>query len=155
MKMQLIAIGAICFSTFCFGQEVVSTQGDSYSTANGSIDFTIGEVVIFTGTDGNHAITQGFHQTNWNFVSLEDHQPNFEVSLYPNPMESELTIQTSEFLDVSYTLYDSRGRIVCEDTLSGELTAIAVDNLAPGNYQLSLQDNNQTHLKTFKLIKNH
>jgi hypothetical protein len=45
-------------------QEVVSAQGDSYSNTSGSIDFTIGEVVINTGTDGNNDITQGFHQTN-------------------------------------------------------------------------------------------
>ena len=49
-------------------QEVVSTQGDSYSNASGSIDFTIGEVIIDTGTDGTNDLTQGFHQTNWNFV---------------------------------------------------------------------------------------
>ena len=41
-------------------QEVVSTQGDSYSNASGSIDFTIGEVIITTGTDGTNDLTQGF-----------------------------------------------------------------------------------------------
>jgi hypothetical protein len=45
-------------------QEVVSTQGDSYSNSSGSIDFTIGEVIINTGTDGTNDLTQGFHQTN-------------------------------------------------------------------------------------------
>ncbi|MFB0961844.1 MAG: hypothetical protein QMB20_11635, partial [Flavobacteriales bacterium] len=43
-------------------QEVVSTQGDSYSNASGSIDFTIGEVITATGTNGASDITQGFHQ---------------------------------------------------------------------------------------------
>jgi hypothetical protein len=51
-------------------QEVVATQGDSYSNANGNIDFTIGEVIIATGTDGTNDITQGFHQTNWNFLGV-------------------------------------------------------------------------------------
>ena len=35
-------------------QEVVSTQGDSYSNASANIDFTIGEVIIDTGTDGTN-----------------------------------------------------------------------------------------------------
>ena len=64
-------------------QEVVSTQGDSYSNASGSIDFTIGEVVIKTGTDGTNDITQGFHQTNWNFLGVEDHAPSYEATIFP------------------------------------------------------------------------
>jgi hypothetical protein len=51
-------------------QEVVATQGDSYTNARANIDFTLGEVIIATGTDGNNDLTQGFHQTNWNFVGL-------------------------------------------------------------------------------------
>jgi len=35
-------------------QEVLSTQGDSYMNGTGSIDFTIGEVIINTGTDGSN-----------------------------------------------------------------------------------------------------
>jgi len=66
-------------------QEVVSTQGDSYSNASGNIDFTIGEVVINTGTDGTNDLTQGFHQTNWYFVGLEGHSPSYEATIFPNP----------------------------------------------------------------------
>lgn len=43
-------------------QEVMSMQGNSYTNASISIDFTIGEAVIKTVTDGNNTLTQGFHQ---------------------------------------------------------------------------------------------
>jgi len=155
MKILFIAICTLLFSNFSFSQEVISTQGDSYINASGSVDFTIGEVVTFTGTDGSNYLTQGFHQTNWNFVELEDHKPDFEVNIYPNPVEDELNIRTVEFQDITYVLYDSRGRIVRENELSGEVTAITVTDLAPGSYQLTLSGSNQTQLKTFKLIKNH
>ena len=49
-----------------YAQEVVATQGDSYSNTSGSIDFTIGEVITATGSNGAADITQGFHQTNLN-----------------------------------------------------------------------------------------
>ncbi|MDX2360596.1 MAG: T9SS type A sorting domain-containing protein [Crocinitomicaceae bacterium] len=155
MKKQLIAICVIAFTHFCFGQEVVSTQGDSYSNASGSLDFTIGEVVINTVSDGNNDLTQGFHQTNWNFVGLEDHQPDFEVSVFPNPVEDALNIRTSHFEEVNYALYDSRGRLVVQNVLEAELTAIDVSKLAPGAYQLTLTGADQSNLKTFKLVKNH
>ncbi|MDG1735287.1 MAG: hypothetical protein P8H94_05510 [Crocinitomicaceae bacterium] len=66
-------------------QKVVSTQGDSYSNTSANINFTIGEVVINTGTNGTNELTQGFHQTNWDFVGMEDHSPSFEASVFPNP----------------------------------------------------------------------
>ncbi|MFT6283286.1 MAG: hypothetical protein ACJA0U_003428 [Salibacteraceae bacterium] len=133
-------------------QEVVATQGDSYSNANGSIDFTIGEVIINTGTDGSNYITQGFQQTNWNFVGLVDHSPSYEVIVFPNPTEDILNIQTSAFENVTYSLYDAQGRLVLQDKLSAEQTPIQVSQLAPGSYSLTL-NNGAQYLKTFKLIK--
>lgn len=133
-------------------QEVVSTQGESYSNASGSIDFTIGELIIDTGTDGTNDITQGFHQTNWNFLGVEDHSPSYEATIFPNPTSEVLNIKTSTFENVTYTLYDAQGKLVLQDILSAEQTPIQVGQLAPGSYSLTL--NNQTqNLKIFKLIK--
>ena len=133
-------------------QEVVSTQGDSYSNSSGSIDFTIGEVIISTETDGTNDITQGFHQTNWNFVGLDNHVPSYEATIFPNPTEDVLNIRTSMFENVTYTLYDAKGKLVLQNVLLTEQTPIRVSQLAPGSYSMTL--NNEKHiLKTFKLIK--
>jgi hypothetical protein len=56
--------------------------------------------------------------------------------------------------DVSYLLYDGQGKLVLSDDLSGTLTQIQVNQLAPGAYSLCIND--QTgQLKNFKLIKSH
>ena len=68
--------GALTLSLNSLGQEIVSAQGDFYTNASGSIDFTIGEVVINTGTDGTNYLPQVFHQMNWNFLGVEDFAPN-------------------------------------------------------------------------------
>jgi hypothetical protein len=135
-------------------QEVVSTQGDSYSNGSAKIDFTIGEVVINTGTDGTNDLTQGFHQTNWNFLGVEDHAPSYEATVFPNPTSEVLNIRTSTFENVTYTLYDAQGKLVLQDKLSAEQTAIQVSQLAPGSYSLILNNRTQ-NLKTFKLVKTH
>ena len=156
----LLLFGALTLSLNSLGQEVVSTQGDSYSNANGSIDFTIGEVVINTGTDGTNDLTQGFHQTNWNFLGVEDFAPNYEAIIFPNPTEDVLNIKTSMFENVTYTLYDAQGKLVLQDILSAEQTPIQVSELAPGAYSLELifEEGSKGSLsspkrKTFKLIK--
>jgi hypothetical protein len=154
MKKSTIVLFLLLTTVSVSAQEVVSTQGDSYSNASGSIDFTIGEVVINTGTDGTNDITQGFHQTNWNFLGVEDFAPDYEAIIFPNPTEDVLNIRTSMFENVTYTLYDAQGKIVMQDILSAEQTPIQVSQLAPGSYSLIL--NNQTqNLKSFKLIKTH
>lgn len=152
MKKNILVLFLFFASLAVSAQEVVATQGDSYSNAIANIDFTIGEVIIDTGTDGTNDLTQGFHQTNWNFVGLEDHAPNYEATIFPNPTSEVLNIKTSTFENVTYTLYDAQGRLVMQDILSAEQTPIQVSQLAPGSYLLTLNNETQ-NLKTFQLIK--
>ena len=152
MKKNTLVLFSLFASISVSAQEVVSTQGDSYSNASANIDFTIGEVIIDTGTDGTNDITQGFHQTNWNFVGVEDFAPNYEAIIFPNPTSDVLNIRTSSFENVTYTLYDAQGKLVMQDILSAEQTPIQVGQLAPGSYSLTLNNETQ-NLKTFKLIK--
>jgi hypothetical protein len=152
MKKNTLVLFSLFATLSVSAQEVVSTQGDSYSNASGSVDFTIGEVVINTGTDGTSDLTQGFHQTNWNFLGVEDFAPNYEAIIFPNPTEDVLNIRTSTFENVTYTLYDAMGKLVLQDVLSTEQTPIQVSQLAPGAYSLTLNNETQ-NLKTFKLVK--
>ena len=153
MKKNTIVLFSLLTTLSVSAQEVVATQGDSYTNASGNIDFTIGEVIIDTGTDGTNDLTQGFHQTNWNFLGVDNHEQNSEATVYPNPMGTELYIQTENFEFMSYVLYDATGRIVAENKLNALQTGIDVSTFAPSSYSLVLQDENQNKIKTFKLIK--
>ena len=154
MKRHTLVLFSLFVAISVSAQEVVATQGESYSNAIANIDFTIGEVIIATGTDGTNDITQGFHQTNWNFLGVEDHAPNYEAIIFPNPTEDVLNIRTSTFENVTYTLYDAQGKLVMQNMLSAEQTPIQVSQLAPGSYSLTLNNETQ-NLKTFKLVKTH
>ena len=154
MKKKTLLVFSLLTTLFVSAQEVISTQGESYSNASGNIDFTIGEVIIDTGTDGTNDITQGFHQTNWNFLGVEDFAPDYEATIFPNPTQDVLNIKTSSYENVTYTLYDAQGNLVMQNPLSSEQTLIQVSQLAPGSYSLTL-NNVQQQLKTYKLIKTH
>ena len=154
MIKNTLVLSMLLATTTATAQEVVSTQGDSYSNGTANIDFTIGEVVINTGTDGTNDITQGFHQTNWNFLGVEDHAPSYEATIFPNPTSEVLNIRTSTFENVTYSLYDAQGKLVLQDKLSAEQTKIPVSNLATGSYSLILNNETQ-NLKTFRVIKTH
>lgn len=153
MKKNTFVLISLLTAHVAFSQEVVSTQGDTYSNGTGHIDFTIGEVVIDTGTDGTNFITQGFHQSSWNYVGLEDHLPTYEAKVYPNPTSDYLTISATNFTGVSCSLFDAQGKLVTQVELNSEITTIEVKDLSLGAYSLILNNDSQL-LKTFKLVKN-
>jgi hypothetical protein len=162
MKKRIFLFATFFAAFAATAQEVVSSQGQTYSNANGSIDFTVGEVIINTGSNGTNDLTQGFHQTNWNFLGVEDFAPDYQATIFPNPTQDVLNIKTSVFENVTYTLYDAQGKLVMQNILSAEQTPIQVSQLAPGSYSLELifEEGNKGLLssskrKTFKLIKSY
>jgi hypothetical protein len=152
MKKHTLVLYVLLATTFAAAQEVVTTQGDTYANSTANIAFTIGEVVVNTVSNGNNTLTQGFHQTNWHFVSVTNHAPKFDVSIFPNPTSDVLNIKTSDYEQVNYALYNAQGKQVRQAKLITSQTAIEVSHLAPGNYTLVLQDASKL-LKTFKLLK--
>ena len=152
MKKNTIVLFSLFACISVSAQEVVSTQGESYSNASAKIDFTIGEVVINTVTDGTNALTQGFHQTNWNFLGVEDFAPDFDITIFPNPTSDVLYIKSSFYQDITYSLYDTQGKLVFKNILTETETQIQLNQLAPGAYSLSIH-NKKEQLKNFKFIK--
>jgi len=153
MKKTHVLLFSLFATTTTFSQEVISSQGDTYTGASGVVDFTLGEVVINTVSTANNDVTQGFHQTYWNFAGVENLDPDFEASVYPNPMETQLTVTVANYTSVRYEMFDASGKIVCSANLTDEITQIEVIDFAPGSYQLSLIGQDDQILKNFKLIK--
>lgn len=148
--LVLCGCSALAFSGL--GQEVIASQGDSYNTANGSVDFTIGETVIETVSDGNYDLTQGFHQTHWDFLGVDDYAPLLSYEVFPNPMTNELVVRGETAPGTLYQLYDAQGKLILEGALDAAETHIAVQALAPGAYALQLRQADSI-LKNFKLVK--
>jgi hypothetical protein len=154
MKKITIVLFSLFATLSVSAQEVVATQGDSYTNGDVSMDFTIGEVIINTETDAATDLTQGLHQTTWTITALDGDAPSYEATVFPNPTADVLNIQTSKFENVMYTLYDVKGVLVKQGNLSAEATAIQVSELVSGSYSLILNKGTQ-NLKTFKLVKTH
>lgn len=152
MKKITIILFSLFASFFVSAQEVVATQGSSYTNGDVSMDFTIGEVIINTESSVNTDVTQGFHQTTWIITSVDSYYSKYEATVFPNPTVDQLNIQTSEFEDVMYTLYDVKGGVVRKGILTAGKTSIQLSELASGSYSIVLSNNTQD-LKIFKVVK--
>lgn len=151
MKNLLLVIIGIPFLSV--SQEVISSQGDSYDNGSVSIAFTIGEPVIETALNGNNAVTQGFHQSNWKFVSLEDYVEDVRVVVYPNPLDKMLNIKMEQFDGMSYTMYSSDGKVVLQGELQTDQVQLSTGHLSPSTYTLVIYNRKAEKVKTIRLIK--
>lgn len=152
IQKTLLIASIVSFSVNVFSQDVISNLGDSYNDSNNIIDFSIGEVVTFTGTTSDNNLTQGFHQTNWIFVSIKDHVPSYQAVIFPNPTDEFLNIKTSLYENISYSLHDEMGKLILKGNLLSEETGLELSPLATGRYSLILSDSKE-NLKTFNIIK--
>ena len=135
-------------------QEVISVQGASYSNSNGSIDFSIGEVVTATLNNNNNILTQGFHQTNLTVLAVDDFDINFQARVFPNPTQDILHVDIQSFSGLSYKLYDIQGRQLSNDIIGNKKTLINTTQYATGVYLLVFLNENNQKLKTYRIIKN-
>lgn len=87
-------------------------------------------------------------------ISLEELIDQGKVRLFPNPVQTELTVLLSELPDPGYgnlLLYDMQGRMVIQQEVNTLRIALQLGSLAPGNYLLKLIFGSQH--STWKIIK--
>ena len=152
MKINILIFFFIINVSLLNAQEVVSSFGMTASNANGSMDATIGEVIIDTHSDGNNQITQGFHQSNLSVLAVDDFDKSFKVSIYPNPSSNIFHLDIPDPTDIHYKIFSINGQLLVEDNLEFRSNQIKIDQVKKGIYFLGIYRNNQK-IKTYKIIK--
>ena len=120
---------------FSFSQKlnVLASSGFYSESSTHSVEWTIGEVVIATGTNGTFDVTQGFHQSNV-FVTGVKELEELEISVYPNPTASFINIDTPNVLRLS--IFDMGGKLIGRYDLIEPTNQIDVSHLSRGTYNL-------------------
>ncbi len=153
MKKKTVFAGLLLLSVAMSAQEVISSQGNTYSNGTNTVDYTIGETVIATVSNGTNDVTQGFHQTKLTVTSIEDLDINLNVNIYPNPTSDKVIVSMENYENMRFVLFDANGKVLNEAIITSAATEINVTDYAYGNYLLSITDNQNTKLKTYQIIK--
>lgn len=137
-------------------QQVIATQGNSTSNSAGSLDYTIGEVVVVFGFDDSTHLTQGFHQPVIRVTNIETIEISFEVSIYPNPAVDQLNISFKEINKGDrFDLYDASGKLLVTKLITNFSMSIPFSKYETGVYFLSFISSENRLLKTFKVQKSY
>ena len=153
MRKNTLFAGLFLLSVALNAQEVISSQGDSYTNTSNTLDYTLGEPVIETVSDGTNDLTQGFHQTLLTIVGIEDLDVNFSVNIFPNPTAEIVNLNIEKFKGVTYHLFTVEGKLLAEAQLTEQLTTVNVGDYPKGTYLLTLSEKENKKIKTYRIIK--
>ncbi len=154
-----ILIGTVSFAQSLYPQSI-NSGAIKMTQANGSLSFTVGELVVLSQQDsaGNTlggGFTAGAVLTT---VSIQETDAALlEVNVYPNPTSELVSIRiihsTLEQFIVKIT--DLQGKEVYSGKYAGISNIIGINTTmyATGTYILTLKDFNNQLLGTYKIIK--
>ncbi len=155
MKPYLLILLIILCAISVQAQEVLTTAGSYGETTSGSLSWTIGEPVIETITDGTNTLTQGFQQSKLTVTAINDFKvPGIELSVYPNPTNSFLSIEvkTDKQRDLLLSLFDLNGKLILQKKMTGNKQTIKMQNYKPATYILKVTEGNK-EIRTYQIVK--
>ncbi len=156
--MRTIKVFLFCILQFSISNaqqlEVVNSGGKFHENDQGSLTFSIGEVVIETIAQDALYLTQGFCQANLTVTPIPGSGLDYELLAYPNPTKDFviLKINNNDLSNFNYLLYDVNGRLIRSNKITSNETLIPFSFLAPATYFLKIIDN-QIEVKSFQIIK--
>lgn len=151
----LLTLSFVFFLSSATAQVSVNASGGSASSSEGSVDYSIGQVVYTTNIAESGSVAQGIQQP---YVILEFEEPNgtkASISAYPNPTTDLLTldVRKTDLSAFSFRLYDIVGRLLQNEPIITRETNINMSSFLTGIYFIKVfQENNE--MKTFKIVKN-
>jgi hypothetical protein len=139
------------------GQESIATSGGNFTGVGGSVSYTIGQVAFSAISGTNGTVVQGVQQPyEISVVTAVENTEEITLNciVYPNPTRNtiKLSVDSPDFDNMSYRLFDIKGNLIQEMKVESEETEISMTNLVPSAYFLKVIKNKK-ELKTFKIIK--
>ena len=157
MKSQKTILAFILSMTVSviYAQEAVLTTGGDSSSSSGSLAYSVGQVVYTTNSNNDGTVSKGVQQAFEIFtLSIDDNRLDILLSVYPNPTTSHINLRIDDQLgkDLSYQLYDLRGRLLRQGDITDNITQINMQKLQSATYLINILQNNK-RVKSFKVIK--
>ncbi len=156
MKLTNFVLIIICFlTTTVRAQEVISTAGNQGETTSGSLNWTVGEPVIVTISNGTNTLTQGFQQSKLTVTAIKDLKDSgIELSVYPNPTNNFLSIEvkTDKQINLLLSLIDLNGKLILQKKMTGNIQTVNMENYSPATYILKVTEDN-IEIRTYQIVK--
>ncbi|HXP52801.1 MAG TPA: T9SS type A sorting domain-containing protein [Bacteroidia bacterium] len=148
--------GRVCIAQASIAPDVVASAGTCYVNSTTSLSWTIGEVLIETGSSPSNYLTQGFQQPVTVVVSdvTNPNSPNGNVSAYPNPFTSIVYLQNNNVGKIlQVELVSVEGKTIFTKTMTAQQEQFDLNEFSNGIYFLRVYNENKQLVQTLKIDK--
>ena len=152
-------ISSIVKSQSILSPTVIATAGGVSKFSSIELEWTLGESFIGTASSPVRFYTVGFHQPSLIIQKIisENEIYSTQISLYPNPVKSILTVQLrlDKYQKTKLILSDILGRPLQDRTVIAKIATLnlPVNNLIAGIYFLKIFDTKGNPMGSYKIIK--
>ena len=167
MKTQLLILFTLAFVATCAAQSitpvVISAGGGDTATGNVGLSWTVGEPVGETVSSTDVQVTQGFHQSHFEIISVEEHKElGFDITVYPNPATDVINVEMSfigklpapQETAFKVVLTDNTGKVLMTETIQNTTAyKIVMQHYAQGQYILQITGTDGALYKSAQIIK--
>jgi hypothetical protein len=156
MKIIVLTITFVLTTFLLYSQQTVATAGGN-AAGNGTVSYTIGQIITTTNTGNNGSVSQGIQQSIelFTLVNPDLKTLTLKAIIYPNPTKDKIVLVLSDhnLTALTYQIFDMSGRLVKKGKVEKENTTLAMKDFSVGVYFLKVNQNRK-QLKVFKIIKN-
>ncbi len=155
MKSYLAFVASVLCLNLYSQSNTVSAGGDAEGD-NGSISYSIGQVVYTSAQGSNGNINQGVQQPYDIGVVTGIDEVGINLSVFPNPTSGllTLTVADDDASLLSYQLFDAAGRMIDTRNKLNSTNTVSLDAYATGVYTLTVSRENK-QVKSFRVVRNH
>ena len=164
-KPIALLVAAMLMGTISYAQSIapqsVNSGGTKMSQSNGSLSFTVGELVVLNLSDSEGNTLGGGFTAGATLTTVSIHETDatlLDIKVFPNPTSDLVNIQInhSTIDQVVLTITDLQGKEVYNGKYAGISNVIGINtaSYATGTYVLSLKNLKNQVLGTYKIIKN-
>lgn len=164
MRKICFVFSAICIIQITAAQdiqnEVIGSTGNTDSISDIYVSWTIGECLVDKYCNAGCMVTQGFHQSHFEILSVpENHFQLMNVKVYPNPTYGLLNIDLSSLPPgkmYQLSLTNINGRILLQKEIpADEIFQLHLHQFQDGIMMLKVIHSSGSPSSSFKIIKVH
>ena len=139
----------------------INCNGSKMTQSNGSLSFTVGELVILTQIDNQGNTLSGGFTAGATLTTVSTKEPDISISdikVYPNPTTDLLNIKVNHTKEkqLKVSLLDSYGKEIFNERYSGISNTIGINTkaISRGIYFLTIMNSDNKIICSYKVIKN-
>jgi hypothetical protein len=137
-------------------QESVNASGADAIGGGGTVAYSIGQIICITNTNNTGSVAQGVQQTYEIYtVDLNEEELHSSTSIFPNPTTKDLTLKINSLQEeiLFFRLTDLQGKLLFQEQITSEETQISMVNYPIASYFLTVTNDKDKIVHSFKLIK--